>query len=120
VTAAGQLRKYSRAKARNPAPGVVDDVHLPHVITRAVDLVDQPHALRKIIAESPEIDDIAAAAQCRSALDNGGFEACRLQPKGQRGPGNAGAGDQDGRHEAKLRLSTAEQIKGQRNQPTDS
>jgi hypothetical protein len=59
----GQLGKDGSAEARNAVPGVVDDADLPNVITDAIDFRDQPHALRKIAAKSPEIDDIAAAAQ---------------------------------------------------------
>ena len=97
-----QLGKDGSAKAGNAVPGVVNDAHLPNVITDAADFGDQPHALRKIVAKSPEIDDIAAAAQGGSTLDDCRFVAGRLQPEGQRRPCNACARDQDRFHDPKL------------------
>jgi hypothetical protein len=63
----------------------------------AADLVEQAHPLEHgQVDGAAEVHGVAAVAEGGGALDDGGLEAGAPQPVGQRGSGDARAGDQDG------------------------
>ena len=93
----GKLAKDLRPEAGHPRAAGVDDPHLPHMIADALDVGREPHALGDVVAEAPEVDDIAGPPQRRRLLDQHRLEAGGLEPEGERRAGDACARDQDRR-----------------------
>ena len=96
VAAAGEFDEDLGAEAGDAFAGRIDDAHLANAVTVAQDFGHQTHALGDVVAEAPEIDDIAAAAQRRRMVEQGRREAGAFQPIRKRRPGDPGAGDQHG------------------------
>ena len=68
---AGQFAKNPSSKASDAPTPIVDKPHLAHVIADALDVACQAHALCNVVAETPEVDDIAAGSQRGPVLDQG-------------------------------------------------
>ncbi|GDY50942.1 hypothetical protein SVIO_015650 [Streptomyces violaceusniger] len=56
---------------------------------------EHPHPPDDLDRGAADVDGVAATAQCGRLLDEGDREAVPAEPVGQRGTGDAGAGDQD-------------------------
>ena len=100
---AGQLVEDPRPEPGDATSAIVNDAQLAHVIADAIDLGEQPHPLRDVVAEPPEVNGVAAGAQ-RGALDERRREAMALQPVGERRAGDPDARDEDGacRHPGRI------------------
>ena len=86
VAAAGQFAKDTGAEARDTLSRGVDDAQLAHVIADALDAVRQPHLLGDVVASPPKVDDIAAVAQCRRAIDQHRLVLAAFSQKASVGP----------------------------------
>ena len=63
-----------------------NDAKLADVIARSVEVAPEPHALGDIIAEAPEVDDVASCPEIGRPFDKRGFEAGGGEPEGERRP----------------------------------
>ena len=61
----------------------VDDAKLADVVARRLEVRSKPHAFGDVIAQSPEVDDVAPGAKSRGPLDNRGLETGGGQPEGE-------------------------------------
>ena len=103
VPPAGELAEYLHAKSREPSAAVIDDPQLLHVIAYAGDVGQQPHFLRDIVAETPEINHIAAGSQGGGVLDQRRRKSVFPEPEGQGGPSDARPADQHVHRASSLR-----------------
>jgi len=75
----------------------VHDVDVVAAGLQAAHVVEDAHpAEHGAVGLALEVDGLAAAAQGRRPFDDGDGEAVADEPVGQRGPGDARAGDEDG------------------------
>jgi hypothetical protein len=96
IAPASELAQDIGAEARNAAPCGVDETQLLRLIALARERRKQVHSLGDLIAETPEIDDVAAGAQARRPFHEHRRKAISGQPIRQRRAGNSDAGDEHG------------------------
>jgi hypothetical protein len=85
------------ARHGRPRGAVGGDIgEVAHVRLALLDRVQHAHlAQHAEMHVAAEVHGVAAAAQVRCALDHGRPEAVSVEPVGQRGSGDAGAGDEN-------------------------
>ena len=96
VAPAGQLVENPGPETGRAPPCIVDDPQFARAVAVAINVLPQAHAFGNVVAETPEIDDIAARAKRGRALDQGRVEPAGSQPVRERRSGNSDAGDQHG------------------------
>src|SRR5262245_55583595 len=96
IASTGEFEKNLCAEAGNTIASRVDDSHLLDMIASPIEIIGQAHALCDSIAQTPKIDHIAAATQCRSLLDQGRLEASRPEPEGQGRASNSSPRNENG------------------------
>jgi hypothetical protein len=80
VTTAGQLIKHCCPKASRTSTFLIDQSYLAHIIADASNFGCEAHTFRDVIAQPPEIDDVAALLQRWRSLDEGRIVTRAFQP----------------------------------------
>ena len=88
-------RRCRRGRSAMVAAGVVDVRAAAHVRGLGADLVEDAHPPADLDRGAADVDLVAAGAQFGGALDDGRGEAVAVQPEGEGGAGDRGAGDED-------------------------
>ena len=96
IASVGQLSENAGSEASQPLAGLVDNPHLAHVVADAVDVPYQAHALRNVVSEAPEVDDVTARARLRRTFDQGRLKPRGPQPKRKRRSGDSCPRNQNG------------------------
>jgi hypothetical protein len=98
VPPVGPAHEQLRIERRDALSVGVDLPDLAQVISAAQYLGHDAHAVGHIEAGTPEVDEIAALAKCRSVLDERRLVAGVLQPVSERRTGDARADDEGFQH----------------------
>jgi hypothetical protein len=72
-----------------------DEAHFAYLIAEAADLADEAHLLGDVVADPPEIDDIAAPTKAGRLLEEENLVPCLRQPVAKSRPGDADSVDDD-------------------------
>ena len=86
--AASQRANGRHAKSGELFAAVANDAKLADVVACGVEVAPEPHALGDVIAEAPEVDDVASCPEIGRPFDKRGFEAGGGEPEGERRPGD--------------------------------
>jgi hypothetical protein len=85
------LRKTSTPTPPYARAGVVDETQLFGLKTFALKIGQEPHPFSNVVAQTPEVDDVAPGTQARRMFYQSGPETGFEQPVGKRRPCDAGA-----------------------------
>ena len=83
------------AEARSGTTVRSDRAHLAYLVADLADIGLDPHLLGDVVAQSPEVDDVAAGAEARGRLNESHLVAGPVHPVGEGRPGDACAADRD-------------------------
>lgn len=87
--------EHVRGQLGLPLARVVDVGHRAHARPDALEVGQDAHAAQdRQVGLAAEVDGVAAVAEREGALHDGGLKAVPMEPVGERGAGDGGAGDQ--------------------------
>ena len=84
MQAAEHVGREAAARAAVP----VHETHLPHLVTQVPDPGDQAHLLGDVVADPPEVDDVAPASEPGRGLDEQDLVTPFPQPVSERRTGD--------------------------------
>jgi hypothetical protein len=94
-TVVRQAREYVDVEAAGLLAARVDIAHFLELIALCADPWDEAHLFGDVVADSPEVDDVAAAPKRRRLFDQDDVVPAFAEPPGERRSRDAGSVDDD-------------------------